>query len=62
LKGAADRLAATQGGDPAVWRANANAERIVFQPGLLGPANTMRWTNRPTFQQAVSFLGHRPRP
>ncbi|HYI79957.1 MAG TPA: penicillin acylase family protein [Thermoleophilaceae bacterium] len=62
LNGAADRLAAAQGGDPAAWRANANAERIVFQPGLLGPANTMRWTNRPTFQQAVSFLGHRPRP
>ena len=62
LKGAADRLAASQGGDPAAWRANANAERIVFQPGLLGPANTMRWTNRPTFQQVVSFVGHRPRP
>jgi acyl-homoserine lactone acylase PvdQ len=62
LKGAADRLAATQGGDPSAWRADANAERIVFQPGLLGPANTMRWTNRPTFQQAVEFVGHRPRP
>jgi len=27
----------------------------VFSPGLLGPSATMRWTNRPTFQQVVSF-------
>lgn len=62
VKRAADELASTQGPVPANWRADANAERIVFQPGLLGPANTMRWTNRPTFQQVVSFKGHRPRP
>jgi acyl-homoserine lactone acylase PvdQ len=61
VKAAADSLAAEQGADPALWRSSANAERIVFQPGLLGPANTMRWTNRPTFQQVVSFRGHRPR-
>ena len=61
LKGAADQLAAEQGPTPANWRAGANAERIVFRPGLLGPANTMRWSNRPTFQQVVSFKGHRPR-
>lgn len=61
VKQAADGLAATQGADPAAWRADANAERIVFQPGLLGPSNTMRWTNRPTFQQVISFAGHRPR-
>ncbi|MEX1142371.1 MAG: penicillin acylase family protein [Thermoleophilaceae bacterium] len=58
---AADELAATQGADPAAWRADATGERIVFQPGLLGPDRTMRWTNRPTFQQVVSFKGHRPR-
>jgi hypothetical protein len=23
--------------------------------------DTMRWTNRPTFQQVMSFSGHRPR-
>jgi len=55
LKRASDRLAASQGGDPAAWRASANAERIVFAPGLLGPGATMRWSNRPTFQQVVSF-------
>jgi acyl-homoserine lactone acylase PvdQ len=62
VKAAADTLAVEQGPTPSGWRANANAERIVFQPGLLGAANTMRWTNRPTFQQVVSFKGHRKRP
>ncbi|HEU0019879.1 MAG TPA: hypothetical protein VFQ14_06275, partial [Thermoleophilaceae bacterium] len=62
VKQAGDGLATTQGGNPAAWRSNANAERIVFQPGLLGPSNTMRWTNRPTFQQVISFAGHRRRP
>jgi acyl-homoserine lactone acylase PvdQ len=62
VKRAADELAAAQGPNPAFWRSDANAERIVFQPGLLGPSSTMRWTNRPTFQQVVSFKGHRPRP
>lgn len=52
---AADRLAAQQGPDPAAWRADANPERLRFQPGLLGPARTMRWTNRPTFQQVMEF-------
>jgi acyl-homoserine lactone acylase PvdQ len=55
MQQAADSLAATQGPDPTAWRADANAERIVFKPGLLGPAATMRWTNRPTFQQVVQF-------
>jgi acyl-homoserine lactone acylase PvdQ len=62
VQAAADGLALAQGPDPASWRSDANAERIVFQPGLLGPSNTMRWTNRPTFQQVVSFAGHRRRP
>jgi acyl-homoserine lactone acylase PvdQ len=57
LQGAVDQLAATQGPDPTQWRANADAERIVFSPGLLGSSATMRWTNRPTFQQVVSFSG-----
>ncbi len=62
VKQAADGLAAIQGAIPAAWRSNANAERIVFLPGLLGASNTMRWTNRPTFQQVISFAGHRRRP
>ena len=43
--------------DPDHWRADASAERIQFFPGFLG--QTMRWTNRPTFQQAISYSGHR---
>jgi hypothetical protein len=54
---AGNDLAASQGADPDAWRADANAERIVFQPRFL--FNTMRWTNRPTFQQAISYSGHR---
>jgi acyl-homoserine lactone acylase PvdQ len=60
VSAAADQLAAAQGDDPSAWRADANAERIVFQPGLLGPSNTIRWTNRPSaFQQVMEFKGHR---
>ena len=55
LKAAVDQLAASQGPDPQTWRVDATPERISFEPGLLGPSNTMRWTNRPTFQQVVSF-------
>ena len=29
------------------------------KPGVLG--KTMRWANRPTFQQLMEFSGHRPR-
>ncbi len=50
-------LQAAQGTDPAAWRADATRERIRFAPGLL--TDTMRWTNRPTFQQVVSFGDHR---
>lgn len=56
---AGDQLQAAQGANPAAWHADANAERIRFVPGLLG--KTMRWTNRPTFQQVISFSRHRPR-
>jgi len=43
--------------NPDDWRADATAERIFFSPGFLG--TTMRWTNRPTFQQAISYSSHR---
>ena len=59
LEAAGDELAAAQGPDPAAWRADARAERIRFAPGFL--AETMRWTNRPTFQQVMSFRSHRRR-
>jgi len=59
LGSAAADLAKTQGSDPAQWRADANSERIVFTSGVL--PDTMRWTNRPTFQQVITFGGHRPR-
>lgn len=49
-------LAAAQGPDPGAWRADATGERIRFVGGL---ADTMRWTNRPTFQQVVVFGSHR---
>lgn len=49
--------AASPGSDPSAARADATAERIHFAPGLL--PTTMRWTNRPTFQQVLSFSGHR---
>jgi acyl-homoserine lactone acylase PvdQ len=53
LKAASDQLAAAQGPDPQNWRSDATLERIKFQPGLL--PNTMRWTNRSTFQQVLRF-------
>ena len=53
IHAAGDEVEAAQGANPAAWRADATAERIRFVPGLLG--KTMRWTNRPTFQQVISF-------
>jgi acyl-homoserine lactone acylase PvdQ len=50
-------LASAQGPDPTSWRANATGERLSF--GFL--PLTARWTNRPTFQQVITFTGHRPR-
>jgi hypothetical protein len=49
-------VAAAQGSDPTAWRSDATAERIQFS-GFL--SDTMRWTNRPTFQQVISFRSHR---
>jgi acyl-homoserine lactone acylase PvdQ len=57
LQAAAAELTAEQGPDPNAWRADATAERIRFLPGLI--PNTMRWANRPTFQQVLRF-DHRP--
>ena len=55
LDAAGNELAAAQGPNPAAWRSDATKERIGF--GFL-PA-TMRWANRPTFQQVITFDGHR---
>lgn len=57
IEAAGAQLSAAQGPDPAAWRADARPERITF--GFL--PKTMRWTNRPTFQQVISFNSHRPR-
>jgi acyl-homoserine lactone acylase PvdQ len=59
LDAAAAELEAAQGPAPSSWRADATAERIRFTSGVL--PDTMRWSNRPTFQQLMSFSGHRPR-
>ena len=59
IQASADALAAAQGADPNAWRSDATQERIEFTPGLLGPENTMRWTNRPTMHQLMEFRGHR---
>ena len=56
IDAAAADLAATQGPDVASWRSDGTRERIAF--GFL--PDTARWTNRPTFQQVMSFSGHRP--
>jgi len=57
LDATAVELAAVAGPDSALWRADATKERIVFAPGIL--TRTMRGSNKPTFQQAVSFATHR---
>ena len=55
----AAEIEASQGSDPSRWRADARGERIAFAGGLL--PRTMRFANRPTFQQVLSFDEHRPR-
>jgi acyl-homoserine lactone acylase PvdQ len=59
IDAAAAQLETTQGPAPSSWRADAVAERIRFTSGVL--PDTMRWSNRPTFQELMSFTGHRPR-
>lgn len=43
--------------DPNAWRKSTAAERIKYAPGLI--AKTIQSTNRPTFQQLISFRGGR---
>ena len=57
LDDAAAGLEAAQGTDSTAWRADATAERIGFAPGIL--TRTMRGSNKPTFQQAITFATHR---
>jgi acyl-homoserine lactone acylase PvdQ len=57
MQSSADTLAASQGTDPGAWRSDATGERITFAPGVL--TDTMRWSNRPTFQLLMEFDGHR---
>jgi acyl-homoserine lactone acylase PvdQ len=57
IQSGVNKLAASQGMNPAAWRSSATAERLIFIPGLI--PNTMRWTNRSAFQQAITFTGHR---
>lgn len=57
IDSAAAALETSQGLDPNGWRSSATSERISFSPGIL--PDTMRWTNRPTFQQVISFRTHR---
>jgi acyl-homoserine lactone acylase PvdQ len=59
LKAAGDELQAAHGtGDPSQWRKSAIPERIAFPP-VPATSVSMRWTNRPTFQQVISYDGHR---
>ena len=51
----ASALAASQGPNPTAWR--SSARRTGFAPGLI--ADTIRLTNRPTFQQVLELT--RPR-
>jgi hypothetical protein len=52
----ATELAAEHGPDPAAWR--SEARRQGFTPGLI--PDTMRVTNRPTFQQVLEFARSHP--
>jgi acyl-homoserine lactone acylase PvdQ len=56
LQAAATELEGAQGSDPSAWR--TPAARIGFVPGLI--PNTMRFTNRSTFQQVIRFARRRP--
>jgi acyl-homoserine lactone acylase PvdQ len=49
--GALAALVGSQGADPTAWRGNAS--RTSFAPGLI--PDTIRSTNRPTFQQVLEF-------
>jgi acyl-homoserine lactone acylase PvdQ len=57
LDDAAAALDTAQGPVAATWRSDATKERITFVPGIL--TRTMRGSNKPTFQQAITFATHR---
>ncbi len=59
IASAGKELTSEQGtSNPAAWRADADAERIHFVPGIL--QTTMRYTNRPSgIQQVITFDRHR---
>ncbi len=57
LDAASAELEATQGASSGAWRADATEDRIAFAPGIL--TQTMRGSNKPTFQQAITFATHR---
>jgi acyl-homoserine lactone acylase PvdQ len=59
LEATGDQLTAALGADPTRWRADARPERTQFAGGLL--PRTMRFANRPTFQQVFTFGAHRGR-
>jgi len=59
LKAAGDELQAANGtNDPSLWRKSSIPERIAFPPIPAGSVS-MLWTNRPTYQQVISYSGHR---
>ena len=55
FRAAQAELAAAHGPDAAAWRDDATGERIRFGTFM---ASTMRFSNRPTFQQVMTFTGH----
>jgi acyl-homoserine lactone acylase PvdQ len=57
IQSAAEQLAASQGTELKKWR--AASVRITFPPDPFFHF-TMRWTNRSTFQQVITFTGHAP--
>jgi acyl-homoserine lactone acylase PvdQ len=56
MQQASAELAVAQGPDPTAWRTPAT--RIQFIPGFI--PDTMRFTNRSTFQQVIRFARRRP--
>jgi len=57
MAAATSDLVASQGADPSRWR--ADSPRISFAPGLI--PNTMRFTDRSTFQQVIRFDAKKPK-
>ena len=43
------------------WPAREGRDRIEFTSVSTIPVEPIHWQNRPTFQQVMSFTGHRPR-